>query len=423
MSESNNTLRSVIYFLFRACFFCIIGCNNNRVRITEKNLSTLSIQYSLDDLIRITKYKFNIVDKDGKINANYGELRCTNLGAHTFEFTVGCGSCGDIIEVIIQKNQFKDNTFDIFNPKGKKYFGEILQVDKQIGELVIISDTEIRGNLHYCVNKESGCCGDGDFILRKAGQDAATIGRLTNIPEYASKASSNCINCALYKGEFSDIMSEDSTKTELIGIFIENGLLVEINNDNAILKFVSTRNGKDKFIGYRVDRYQNNELVFELTTMEANATGFREGIAEVFKNGIVIQRLNVGEVSLYESTSNSTSNNNSNPPNSNSSAYNTGGTSSNSHSSITFDDDQSVYIYLSGKTFYSANRSARVSIDNVVHINGEDAYYNLTIRKLSSSVGVVKGQSMNNPDGTITIYVYPQRGCITNSGDEFCISK
>ena len=92
-------------------------------------------------------------------------------------------------------------------------------------------------------------------------------------------------------------------------------------------------------------------------------------------------------------------------------------------SSVSFEDDQSVYAYLADKTFYSANRSARVSIDNVVHINGEDAYYNLTIRKLSSSVGVVKGQSMNNPDGTITIYVYPQRGCITNSGDEFCISK
>ncbi len=96
---------------------------------------------------------------------------------------------------------------------------------------------------------------------------------------------------------------------------------------------------------------------------------------------------------------------------------------SSTNAPVSFDDDQSVYIYLSGKTFYSANRSARVSIDNVVHINGEDAYFNLTIRKLSSSVGVVKGQSMNNPDGTITIYVYPQRGCITNTGDEFCISK
>jgi len=88
---------------------------------------------------------------------------------------------------------------------------------------------------------------------------------------------------------------------------------------------------------------------------------------------------------------------------------------------LSFTDDESVSLYLEGKTFHSGDNTARVSIDNFVWINGNQAYYNLSIRKISLNLAVVKGESLTNPDGTITIYVDCQKGCITNAGYEYCL--
>ena len=95
----------------------------------------------------------------------------------------------------------------------------------------------------------------------------------------------------------------------------------------------------------------------------------------------------------------------------------------NSHNSIAFTDDQSVSRYLSTKIFYSPDKRTWVQVNNMISINGQPAYFNLSFSMLSSSMGIVKGESMNNPDGVITIYVYPQQGCIESAGDKYCLNE
>ncbi|MFZ4402386.1 MAG: hypothetical protein ACOYO1_20335 [Bacteroidales bacterium] len=92
-----------------------------------------------------------------------------------------------------------------------------------------------------------------------------------------------------------------------------------------------------------------------------------------------------------------------------------------SNNEIKFSNDQDVYIYLNGKIFDSPDGSIRISISNFITINGTDAYFNLTIRALNESTGIIKGESLKNPNGTITIYVYPLRGCISSDGDDYFI--
>lgn len=88
---------------------------------------------------------------------------------------------------------------------------------------------------------------------------------------------------------------------------------------------------------------------------------------------------------------------------------------------ISFSNDQDVYLYLNGKTFYSTDHQISVEISNVIRINNIDAYFNLRIEAISENIGIVNGESMTNPNGTITIYVYPKRSCITSKSESYCL--
>ena len=55
----------------------------------------------------------------------------------------------------------------------------------------------------------------------------------------------------------------------------------------------------------------------------------------------------------------------------------------------------------------------------MININGQDTHFNVSFTALTSTTGVVIGESLSNPDGTIKIYVYPQKGCITNKRDKY----
>ena len=53
--------------------------------------------------------------------------------------------------------------------KGNIYYGIINPSDKKIGELNIKSESEIKGYINLCLEKDAACCGaEGpNFILKK----------------------------------------------------------------------------------------------------------------------------------------------------------------------------------------------------------------------------------------------------------------
>jgi hypothetical protein len=279
----------------------LASCKNKSTANKVIHLPPLPTQFSLNDLKAFSISKHGFVLENGQIDNNYGRLECIDPQKDLFVFWCGLGACGDGLEVNIVANNVEQNTFDIFISRGKNYYGHPTLVDRKIGSLMMNSTNEVKGNIKYCSNEES-CCIEMDFIIRKIDQENVSnsdnslqqplnIGILTSIPQYAKKEVSECINCCLVKGIFGVSDSEQ----ELIGIFIKKGLLVKINNEELLLKFKASGKGTGNYKGYRVDRYENGDIVFNLITMETNATGFRDGKLEVYNKNILVQQIDINE--------------------------------------------------------------------------------------------------------------------------------
>ncbi len=85
-----------------------------------------------------------------------------------------------------------------------------------------------------------------------------------------------------------------------------------------------------------------------------------------------------------------------------------------------FTDKSSLYNYVSNRMFYSNDRSIVVKISNTININYSDAYFNLSFIALSQTRGLITGESLATPGGTIKIYVDSRTGCLNSSGDYYC---
>jgi hypothetical protein len=126
-------------------------------------------KYTVTDLIRISKYQFGFVKANGTINQNYGDIECISAEKSLFDFNVDCGRGGEVITILIKPNSIKQNSFDMIRQKGDIYYGLINPSDKKIGELNIKSESEIKGYINLCLEKDAACCGtEGpNFILKK----------------------------------------------------------------------------------------------------------------------------------------------------------------------------------------------------------------------------------------------------------------
>ena len=126
-------------------------------------------KYSVSDLIRMSKNQFGFLKTNGSINLNYGDIECISADKNLFDFNVDCGRGGDVITILIKPNSTKPNSFDMIRQKGNIYYGIINPSDKKIGELNIKSESEIKGYINLCLEKDAACCGaEGpNFILKK----------------------------------------------------------------------------------------------------------------------------------------------------------------------------------------------------------------------------------------------------------------
>ena len=125
--------------------------------------------YSISDLIRISKNQFGFLKTNGTINQNYGDIECISAEKNLFDFNVDCGRGGEIITILVKPNFIKPNSFDMIRQKGQISYGKINPFDKKIGELNIKSESEIKGYINLCLEKDAACCGaEGpNFILKK----------------------------------------------------------------------------------------------------------------------------------------------------------------------------------------------------------------------------------------------------------------
>ena len=193
--------------------------------------------YSLNDLISFSKAKYGFVKKDGTINEFYGDFEFVPKN-NIFDFNVGCGSRGDIISVIAMINSSKSNCFDLFIPEGDKYFGKNADSNKKVGELELISENEIHGQINLCMEEGSGCCGiEGEnFILKKIStstelpsnkEKGFTIKKNIDLPSWFSLADRTYM--------LNDARIVESNKVEFIGgYFPKKGEIFFINNKEVI---------------------------------------------------------------------------------------------------------------------------------------------------------------------------------------------
>ena len=125
--------------------------------------------FSFNDLVLFSKSKYGFVQKTGKINEYYGDIECKSAEKKIFDFNVGCGRGGDNISLLVKPNAQKSNHFDLYIQKGDIYFGKSITTDKKVGELFIISENQINGNIKLCLEKDAACCGEeGEtFVLKK----------------------------------------------------------------------------------------------------------------------------------------------------------------------------------------------------------------------------------------------------------------
>lgn len=87
----------------------------------------------------------------------------------------------------------------------------------------------------------------------------------------------------------------------------------------------------------------------------------------------------------------------------------------------TFYGSSDVISYSQGKVFSNTDKSVKIQIGyDGITVNGNLAYFNLEISVLSTSVALIKGYSLSNPDGTISFRLNSSTGCIVQGGDSYC---
>ena len=89
-----------------------------------------------------------------------------------------------------------------------------------------------------------------------------------------------------------------------------------------------------------------------------------------------------------------------------------------------FSSYSDVLVYTSGKVFQNSQGNVKISInENGIQVNGNNEYFNIEISVISSTIAIIKGQSLRNADGTISMRLNSSTGCIYQDGESYCKSS
>jgi hypothetical protein len=86
-----------------------------------------------------------------------------------------------------------------------------------------------------------------------------------------------------------------------------------------------------------------------------------------------------------------------------------------------FSSYSDVLVYTNGKVFQNSQGNVKISInENGIQVNGNNEYFNIEISVISSTVAIIKGQSLRNADGTISMRLNSSTGCLYQDGESYC---
>jgi hypothetical protein len=260
-------------------FFC------SSIILAQKNT------YNIDDLISLSISKFGFLKNDGTINEYYGDIDCKSSEKSIFDFNVGCGSKGDIISIIIKTNNSKSNCFDIYIPEGDRYFGEWASSNIKVGELEVISENEIHGNIKLCMEEGSGCCGEeGEiFILKKIStiteppsnsKKGFTIKKYKDLPSWIEKTDRTYM--------LNDDRTVENELVEYIGGYVPNkGEIFFIDNTEVV--FSENQIKIDKARTVITKTLISGPYIIEITWDTSLTTGaYSEGKINLFINNVSV---------------------------------------------------------------------------------------------------------------------------------------
>ena len=275
----------------------LINCgnsdNNNldaKIDDSDTAISNEKETYSLSDLISFSKSKYGFVKKDGAINEFYGDFDCADSSNNLFDFNVGCGRAGDIISLIIVNNPTKKNCFDLYIPKGEKYFGGYADANKKVGEFQVVSENEIHGDIKLCMEEADGCCGEeGDsFILKRINTNSNisqnkkksfTIKKYKDLPSWFEKADRTyTLNDDRVVGD----------QVEISGGYVPNiGEVFFIDNNEII--FLENQVKFDNENTLVTKTFTSEEYIVKITWDESFTTGaYKDAEVRLFHKNVLV---------------------------------------------------------------------------------------------------------------------------------------
>ena len=290
--KMKNNYNIIVFTLLFAFSGCSQSNNENQVHTEDdKIVSNKRDNYTLNDLISFSKAKYGFVKNDGTINEYYGDFDFVSAEKSLFDFNVGCGSKGDIISIIIKTNNSKSNCFDIYIPEGDRYFGEWASSNIKVGELEVISENEIHGNIKLCMEEGSGCCGEeGEiFILKKISttteppsnsKKGFTIKKYKDLPSWIEKTDRTYM--------LNDDRILENELVEYIGGYVPNkGEIFFIDNTEVV--FAENQIKIDKARTVITKTLTSGPYIIEITWDTSLTTGaYSEGKINLFINNVSV---------------------------------------------------------------------------------------------------------------------------------------
>lgn len=288
-----KTNYNILVFALLFAFTSFSQSNSeNELHIEDDNIvSNKGDNYTLNDLISFSKAKYGYVSDDGTINEYYGDLDFVDAEKSLFDFNVGCGRYGDIISVIIKTNNSKSNCFDIYIPEGVRYYGELTSSNIKVGELEVISENEIHGNIKFCIEDGYGCCGEEgeNFILKKISttteppsnsKEGFTIKKYDELPSWFEKTDITYM--------LNDDRIVEPEIVEIIGGYVPNiGTIFFIDNIEVV--FAENQSKIDVAGPVITETLTSGPYIIEITWDERwDAGAYSEGKIRLFKNHVSV---------------------------------------------------------------------------------------------------------------------------------------
>ena len=248
--------------------------------------------FSLDDLFELSKDKYGFIEEDGTVDPYYGDFDLVSAENSLFDFQVGCGSRADIVRIGVKIHPSKVNCFIIYIPQGGLHFGSLVNRPTEIGELTVLSESEIHGRIELCLEKGSSCCGPGDghFSLKRIATTSEPA--LSFISGFTAMKYNNLPPGFKDLESGRDLLDDDrivhEDDVQYIGGYLSNGAEVFFINNSEVFFTEVLFEEKGSVV---TKTLKSGDYTIVITWDEGLTTGaYREGEVSLFSGNTFVSR-------------------------------------------------------------------------------------------------------------------------------------